>query len=176
MKILKNISLVIVAIVILFLVVAIFLPSHYKVEKSTVINKPDTLVYNYVADFNNFHTWNPWTPLEPDHKVEVMGDSATVGQKYYWEGKTIGSGQMTFTELQPYSYIESDIEFLKPNSGKGIVEWNFEPQGNSTKVSWSIKGEAGYPVGRYFGLMMDSFLGKNFEDGMKKLKEKCEEM
>jgi hypothetical protein len=174
MKVLKNISLIIIAIIVLFLVVAIFLPSTYKVERSAEINWPADSVYNYVADFNNFQAWNPWTPMEPGHKYEITGDSATVGQKYYWEGKTIGSGQMTFTELKPYSYIKSDIEFLTPQSGKGIVEWNFEPQGEKTKVSWSITGEAGYPIGRYFGLMMDSFLGKNFEDGMKNLKEKCE--
>ncbi len=174
MKILRKISLAIVAIIVLFFVVAIFLPSEYKVERSIEINLPADSIYNYVADFNNFQAWNPWTPLEPGHKYEVTGDSASVGQRYFWEGKTIGSGQMTFTELKPYSYIKSDIEFLKPNSGKGIVEWNFEQQGNSTKVTWGIIGEAGYPIGRYFGLMMDGFLGKSFEDGMKNLKKNCE--
>ncbi len=174
MKVLKIIFKIVIAIIVLFFVIALFLPSEYKVERSVDINKPASEIYNYVADFNNFQAWNPWTPFEPGHKVEVTGDSATVGQKYYWEGKIIGSGQMVFTELHPYDLIKADIEFLTPQQGKGIVDFVFVQKGNSTKFSWSITGEAGYPIGRYFGLMMDNILGKNFEDGAKTLKEKCE--
>jgi hypothetical protein len=174
MKVLKIFFSVIVAIIALVLIVAIFLPSQYKVERSMVINKSDTLVYNYVSDFNNFKGWNPWSQMEPDHKFEVTGNAATVGHKYYWEGKEIGSGQMIFTELIPYNFIKSDIEFLTPQSGKGIVEFKFEPQENSTKFSWAIVGDAEYPIGRYMGMLMDTFLGKNFEDGVANLKLKCE--
>lgn len=174
MKILKNILIIIVAIIALFLIVAMFLPSEYRVERSVEINKPASVVYNYVADFNNFYEWNPWTPMEVGHNYEVTGDSAKVGQKYFWEGKVVGSGQMIFTELKPYSLIKSDIEFLSPQQGKGVVDWTFNNNGNITKVTWGISGESEYPVGRYFGLMMDSFLGKDFENGMKNLKTKCE--
>ncbi|MCB9208428.1 MAG: SRPBCC family protein [Ignavibacteriales bacterium] len=174
MKILKIIFGVIVSIIILFLVVALFLPTEYRVERSIEINKPQVEVYNYVADFNNFQAWNPWSPMEPGHKFEVTGDSAVVGQKYYWEGEIIGSGQMIFTEFQPYKLIKSDIEFMTPQQGVGVVDWTFSNEGNSTKVTWGMTGKADYPVGRYFGLMMDSFLGKNFEDGVKVLKEKVE--
>ncbi|MBI1933650.1 MAG: SRPBCC family protein [Ignavibacteriales bacterium] len=176
MKILKILLKVIIVIIVLFLVVALFLPSEYKVERSIEINQPVEVVYNYVADFNNFYKWNPWTPFEPGHKVVVTGDSAAVGQKYFWEGKTIGSGEMVFTELKPYSLIKADIEFLTPQHGTGKVDFVFVPNGNSTKFSWSISGDADYLVGRYMGLMMDMILGKNFEDGAKTLKEKCEAM
>ncbi|MBK8944537.1 MAG: SRPBCC family protein [Ignavibacteriae bacterium] len=174
MKILKIIFKILLVIIVLFLVVALFLPSEYKVERNIEINKPASVVFNYVSDFNNFRDWNPWSPFEPAHKVEVTGDSATVGQKYYWEGEIIGSGQMVFTELKPFDLIKADIEFLTPQQGKGIVDFVFEANGNSTKFSWAIIGEADYPVGRYMGLMMDSFLGTNFEEGAKTLKEKCE--
>ena len=54
MKILKNLLIIIVAIIALLLIVAVFLPSEYRVERSVEINKPAEEVYNYVADFNNF--------------------------------------------------------------------------------------------------------------------------
>lgn len=172
MKILKGILVVILAIIALFFIVAIFLPDSFRVQRSTEINKPVNEVYNYVADFNNFHDWNPWTKLEPDHKVEITGDSATIGQKYYWEGKIIGSGDMVFTEFNPYSKIKSDIHFYTPNEGEAKVDWDFEPFDKGTKVTWSIYGDSDYPFGRYMGLMMDGFLGASFEEGMKNLKEK----
>lgn len=174
MKILKGIFYTIVAIIILLLVIAIFLPSKYEVERSIQINKPVELVYGYVADFDNFHGWNPWTKLEPNHSYNVVGDSGQVGQKYSWKGEIIGSGNMTFLELNQNELIKSDINFLSPNQATGIVNWNFVESENSTKVSWSITGDADYPIGRYMGLMMDSFLGPSFEEGMKNLKEKVE--
>lgn len=175
MSILKKISYVVLAIIALFFIAALFLPSEYEVERSIEINKPIENVYGYVADFNNFHAWNPWTPMEPGHKFEVTGDSAAIGQKYYWEGEIIGSGEMVFTELKQNQSIKSSISFLSPEQASGIVDFTFEGDMNKTKVSWMLTGEAGYPIGRYFGLMMDSMLGGDFEKGMKKLKEKCEE-
>lgn len=176
MKILKGLSITIIGIIALLLIVAIFLPSEYKVERSIEISQPVGIVYGYVADFNNFHDWNPWTPMEPSHKFEVVGDSGGVGQKYSWEGEIVGTGDMTFLELRQKQLIKSDINFHTPNEGKGIVDWAFDGDMNETIVSWSITGEAGYPMGRYFGLMMDEFLGKNFEDGVSKLKEECEKI
>lgn len=174
MKVLKRISLIILAIIALFLIVAVFLPSEYVVKRGIEINKPVDQVYGYVADFNNFQAWNPWTPLEPGHKFVVLGDSATVGQKYSWDGKMIGSGEMVFTEFKQNETIRSDISFLSPQQGNGVVEWTFEGDSNMTKVNWSLIGEAGYPIGRYFGLMMDSMLGSNFEEGMSNLKTQLE--
>lgn len=174
MKVLKRISIIVIAIIALFLIVAVFLPSEYIVTRGIEINKPVDQVYGYVADFNNFQAWNPWTPLEPGHTFVVLGDSAKVGQKYSWDGKIIGSGEMVFTEFKQNQSIKSDIAFLSPQQGKGVVEWNFEEAPNITKVSWSLIGEAGYPIGRYFGLMMDGMLGPSFEDGMQNLKNKCE--
>lgn len=175
MKIIKSIFYVILAIVALVFVIAIFLPSQYRVERTVDIKKPVGMVYGYVADFNNFHDWNPWTILEPNHPYEVTGDSAKVGQKYYWEGEIIGSGHMIFTEFKPYDLIKSDIAFLSPQQGKGVVEWEFEGNERSTQVTWSLTGEADYPLGRYYGLMMDSFLGKSFEEGVNNLKNNLEE-
>ena len=175
MKILKGIFYVILAIVALVFLIALFLPSQYRVERSAEINQPVEMVYGYVADFNNFFDWNPWTPLEPNHQYEVIGDSGKVGQKYSWQGEIIGTGSMMFTEFDPYKLIKSDIEFFTPQEGVAIVEWNFDTTGSGTKVTWSITGESDYPLGRYFGLMMDGFLGPSFEDGMKNLKIKCEE-
>jgi len=176
MKALKGIFYVILAIIALVFVVAIFLPSEYKVERSAEINKPVTMIFGYVSDFNNFHSWNPWTPLEPNHSYTVSGDSGQVGHKYLWEGEIIGSGNMIFTKFIPFDLIKSDINFLSPQKAKGVVEWAFDGTENSTTVSWSLTGSADYPLGRYYGLMMDGFLGPSFEEGMNSLKKRCAEI
>jgi uncharacterized membrane protein len=174
MKILKTIFYVILGLIALLFLVAIFLPSEYKVERSVEINKPVGIVFGYVADFNNFREWNPWSSLEPKHSFEVSGDSGKVGQKYHWNGNIIGTGEMIFTELKPYDLIKSDILFLAPEQANGVVDFIFNGDENKTKISWSLTGSADYPLGRFFGLMMDSFLGPDFEKGMSNLKNMCE--
>jgi Polyketide cyclase / dehydrase and lipid transport len=174
MKILKTIFYVILGLIALIFVVALFLPSEYKVERSVEINKPVGIVFGYVADFNNFREWNPWSSLEPNHSFEVSGDSGQVGQKYHWDGNIIGTGEMIFTELKPYELIKSDILFLAPEQANGVVDFIFDGEENRTKISWSLTGSADYPLGRFFGLMMDSFLGPDFEKGMINLKNMCE--
>lgn len=54
MKILKIALLIIVAIIVLFLIVAAFMPSKYIVERSIDINKPIDLVFEHVVDLNHF--------------------------------------------------------------------------------------------------------------------------
>ena len=173
MKIAKGIFYLILGVVLLLLVVALFLPSQYKVERSTEIKRPMESVYSFVADFNNFHDWNPWTPLEPNHSYLVSGDSGQVGQEYSWEGEIIGSGRMVFTDFAS-GHIKSDIEFLHPQQGIALVEWEFEETVNGTKITWSLTGDSDYPIGRYFGLIMDRFLGPDFEKGIEMLKNEIE--
>jgi hypothetical protein len=174
MKIVKGIFYLILTLIALLFIVAIFLPSQYRVERSVEVNQPVGIVYGYVADFNNFHQWSPWTILDPNHPYEVTGDSGKVGQKYFWDGDLIGSGYMVFTEFKPYDLIISDIVFLAPQEGEGVVDWKFNSNDNKTKVTWGLTGNADYPLGRYYGLMMDNFLGKSFEEGMSNLKKEVE--
>ena len=49
------------------------------------------------------------------------------------------------------------------------------PEGSGTRVTWTNEGDMGTnPVNRYFGLMMDSMVGPDFEAGLKNLKALAE--
>ncbi|MEO6024084.1 MAG: SRPBCC family protein, partial [Burkholderiales bacterium] len=49
------------------------------------------------------------------------------------------------------------------------------PAGSGTKISWSNEGDLGNnPINRYFGLMMHSWVGKDFEAGLANLKTLAE--
>ena len=49
------------------------------------------------------------------------------------------------------------------------------PDGSGTRVTWTNEGDMGAnPVNRYFGLMMDSMVGPDFEAGLKNLKALAE--
>jgi hypothetical protein len=63
------------------------------------------------------------------------------------------------------------MEDMKPASG----DLTFTPDGNGTKVAWSINGDGGMnPIFRWFGLFMDKLVGPDFEAGLKNLKKLAE--
>ena len=54
--------------------------------------------------------------------------------------------------------------------------WSFEPTANGTRVTWADSGELPYPIGRYFGLGLESMLGPQFEHGLESLKARVESL
>ncbi|MGD9897698.1 MAG: SRPBCC family protein [Calditrichaceae bacterium] len=176
MKILKLTLYVLAGIIALFLVVALFLPSDYRVERTISIEKPVSTVYNQVIDLRNWENWNPWTAMDPDANSVISGPGKGVGSKWAWEGKVLGTGYLNILEAEENKSIKSDLIFLEPQAMKSFDVWEFRPSGNGTQVVWANVGELDYPVGRYFGLFLDQMMGPDFEKGLKNLKQTCESM
>jgi len=170
MQVVKYVLYVLGGLVLLFLIVALFLPSHFTVERSITINASDSLVYATTLDFNSRQSWDPWIEMEPDAQVAVTGTPGSIGSGWNWQGEKIGSGKLTVVHLESNRLIKSDIYF-DMDSEPAAVTWRFEPSASGTTVYWRIEGDLGYPVERYFGLMMDSMVGEGFEKGLSNLKK-----
>ena len=166
MKILKIILGIVVAIIALFLLVALFLPSEVTVERTAVIEAPDSVIFDYITDFNNRTDWGPWFEMEPEAKVTLTEVTKGVGAGYAWEGEVIGSGDMVINEVEENKSVKSTIKFLSPNSGEGTVLWKLEPVENGTQLTWSFSANMDYPHGRLMGLFMDGMLGEDLENGL----------
>jgi ribosome-associated toxin RatA of RatAB toxin-antitoxin module len=166
---------IVMGLVGLFFIVPALMPGKYNVEKSTVINKSPDHVFNNVADLNHYRDWNPWQKMEPGAKAEITGTPKTVGHKFFWEGKKIGSGSLTVRSLNAPSDLQLDLAFIKPWKTEALDSWTFEKQSeNSTKVTWKNSGPLPYPMARLMGPMVVKNLNQQFEQGLKSLKEMCE--
>ena len=174
MKVIKGILITIGAIVVLFFVVALFLPSSYTIERTIVINKPPQVVFGQVADFNNWLAWNPWTTMEPTAKNTIAGEPGKVGSSWEWDGQEIGNGELTIAAITPPQSIHSKMKFIRPWESTATDDWTFEATEGGTKVNWTSAGELPYALARYMGLMMDSMLGVQMEQGLNDLKSICE--
>lgn len=173
MKILKILLMVIVAIVILFLVVAAFMPSTYFVERSVDINQPIELVFEQVADLNNFEEWSPWHDSEPSAYLGVEGYG--VGQVSKWDGDTVGKGSLTVTGITEFETLTQSLRFEAPMEGEAEITFTFSSNPDaSTKVTWATEGKLGYPVARFFKSMIESELTDSFDEGLTNLKQRCE--
>lgn len=172
MTTIQLILVILGGILVVFFLAAAFLPSKKSLERSVIINKPAEEIYNLISNFENYKKWNPWSRREPDARGTLSGTPGKPGHSWTWEGKKIGSGNLTIKTLVPGREVISDLTFFSPRKMIATDIWRFEPLGeNETRVIWGHESELGYPVERYFGLMLEKMLGPDFEQGLKNLKE-----
>ncbi|MFD2162195.1 SRPBCC family protein [Paradesertivirga mongoliensis] len=171
MKALKIILIIVVVLAAIYFIGGLLLPKTYSVSRSVAINAPDSVVYKNVADFNNFLKWNPWSKMEPEAKEVISGPVSQPGHMYTWDGEKTGQGQMTIERTEPYKLIDFELKFIKPFESLADTKFSFEPAANQTTVSWTMQGNNNTTMEKWMSLMMDGMLGKDFESGLKSLKE-----
>ncbi len=175
MKFLKVLGIIIVVLAVIIVVGGMFLPKTYTVSRSTVINASDSVVYKNIADFNEFYKWNPWAKMEPTAKTKVSGPVAAADHLYEWEGKETGQGYMKVKSVEPNKMVDIELKFIKPFESLADTRFDIVPEGTANKVTWTMSGENNL-MGKWMGVFMsmDKMIGKDFEDGLKFLKEKSE--
>lgn len=136
------------------------------VSRSIEIDAPVESVFPKLNDLNHWTVWSPWLILEPETKVTVREDA-----KYYeWEGERTGSGNMTITSEKENERLDIDLVFLKPWKSKAKVGFIIQPNGNKTKVTWTM--DSSMPFFMFFmKSMMEAFIGMDYERGLKLLKD-----
>ncbi len=173
MKFLKIVGIAVVVLIIAVVGIAYLIPSHVRVERSIEISAPAEQVFANVNDLKKWQAWSPWYAAEPDAKYDYSGADSGVGAKVAWDGEEVGKGTQVITASEPNKRIETELDFLE--QGKATSSWEFEESNGVTKVTWGFDTDLGMnPIFRYFGLMMDSMLGPDYEKGLAKLKEVCE--
>lgn len=65
MNIIKKIVLGIFGIIVLALLIALFLPKEYAIEREIIINQPKDIVFNYVKLLKNQDNFSVWFSKDP---------------------------------------------------------------------------------------------------------------
>ncbi len=173
MKILKAILLSIVALIALFFIVGLFLPSKYQVERSIVINAPIEIVFDHVNDLKKAETWNAWMANDPTMKITYGEITAGLGAVSKWTSENSGNGSQEIIESNPPTSTKTHLDFGKMGTATGY--FTFEQTEAGVKATNGFYGDNGMKiVARYFGLMMDGMVGPFFEEGLASLKSVAE--
>ena len=158
--------------IVILVVVGLFLPTSYTVERSIVIDAPSAQIHEYVGDLNNWDAWEPFGEGDPTIIVTHGEKTKGVGATQSWVGES-GDGALTFTKDSSVEGIEYDLIFDQGISESAI---KYSPlEDGETEVTWTMSGDMGTPViGGYFVLMMDSMVGGMFDKGLSNLKSTVE--
>lgn len=170
MRIVKKILIVIVSIIALLLIIALFVPKQYDVEREITINKSSQEVFDYIKYLKNQDNYSKWAMMDPAMKKEYRGTDGTVGFVYGWDGKEAGKGEQEIKKITDGKQLDIEIRFEKPMEGIGDVHMITEELAPAqTKVKWGIKGKSKYPM-NIMNLFINNILGKDLTTGLTNLK------
>jgi Polyketide cyclase / dehydrase and lipid transport len=174
MAILKKIFIALIVLVAGLAVIGFFLPTKFKIERSVTIAAPAEKIYPMISETRKWPTWTVWNERDPNMKIDYAGPASGTGAKWAWQSKSEGNGSMEFTSADVsqgigYKLVLADVGM----TSSGVL--SMSPAASGTKIIWTNEGEfGGNPFMRYFGLVMDRMVGKDYEAGLAKLKKLVE--
>lgn len=171
-SILMYAFLAFVAIVAVLCIVISMRPDDFKVTRAATMKATPAAVFEQVNDFHKWDAWSPWAKMDPNAKATFEGPTNSTGAKFHWAGNSdVGEGNMTIIESEPNDHVQIKLEFIKPFAGTNDVLMKIEPQGEQTKLTWSMAGKTNF-ITKAIGLFMDcdKMVGDQFEKGLANMK------
>jgi hypothetical protein len=164
-------------LIVLFLLVAAFVGTGWRFEKSVLIQASRASVWDHVNTLAAMNTWNPWLDRDPNLHQEMSGTDGTPGATYAWDSpvKNVGAGRQTIVSVTAPIELTSRIQFIRPFKGLGIGYIRLEEERGFTRAAWGIESSTPYPMNiiKLFGVI-EKNMDRDFGKGLKKLKEICE--
>jgi effector-binding domain-containing protein len=172
-RMVRNIVIGVAAFIAVIVGVAFVLPQKVHVERSAVIAASPDQVFAVVNDLTRAKEWGPWYKRDPKMEISFEGPPAGIGAKLKWNSASEGEGSQEIVESEPFKVIKTKLDFGA--QGKADAAFLFTTVEGGTKVTWSMDTDVGMnPVARYMGLMFDSWIGKDYEEGLANLKQLVE--
>ena len=167
MKILKVLVISVVSLVVVLVGIGLLLPESAHIEREVTVKAKPEAIFPLLNNLHEFNRWSPWSDLDPNMIMTYEGPVQGVGAKMTWSGDSaVGSGVQQITESVPNQTVKSSLQFGgydHPSTGT----FTLTPQGDRTKVVWAYDTSMGYDiVSRYFGLMLDRWVGTDYARGL----------
>ena len=171
MRILKWLLGIVAVLAILFVGIGMLLPRDVTVARSIEIDAPPDAVFPYVNSLKATQEWSPWLERDPNVALTYNDTESGVGAAMEWasEEPTVGSGKQEIIISNENQSVRTALDF--GDMGTAEATFLLDETGDTTMVTWTLDTDMGAgPVGRWMGLMMDSWVGADYEAGLLNLK------
>ena len=174
MKTLFVIVIVILSIIALLLIIGIFLKKEYIVTSEVIVNKPKTIVFEYIKLLKNQNEYSVWATMDPDMRKKFTGTDGTPGFISAWDSdnKNVGKGEQQILKIVDGERVDYEIRFIKPFESTSLASMStFSVNDNQTKVQWKFTGKMKYPTNLMLLFMnMEKMIGNDLDKGLQNLK------
>lgn len=172
----RLILILLVVIIVAVLVAAALRPDTFEVTRSARIQASPERIFPLINDLHRYSTWSPFEKKDPAIKRTFSGPASGPGAIYDFDGNSqVGTGRLSITESVAPSRVTLTLDMEKPMEGHNVVEFILVPEGDGTRVTWTIRGPSPY-ISKLLGLFMnmDRMVGSEFEKGFANLKQVAE--
>jgi effector-binding domain-containing protein len=170
MRILKKLLLALVVIIVLMVIIAYFLPRNVHVERSLTMTASPEVIFDQVNTLKNWEKWSPWYGKDPNMKLTYEGPASGEGATYKWESdkRDVGNGSLKILKSMPYDSLVNEMNFME--NGIAYSTFKLDKADKGTNVTWRMDSDMGMnPIARWMGLMMDKWVGPDFEKGLARI-------
>ncbi len=175
MKIVLRFLTGLVGLVALLAAASYLLPRTVTVARSVEIAAPPDAVFPHIDNLQTFAEWSPWRDLDADMVQTFEGPERGIGNRMTWssDDPDVGYGSQEIVGLEENARIETALNF--GDMGTSKAAFTLTPASGGTEVTWQLDADMGHnPIGRYMGLMMDTWVGADYEKGLANLKARVE--
>jgi len=171
MALLKWIFRIVVVLAILFVGIAFLLPREVSVARSIEINAPAADIFPHFNNLKATEAWSPWLDRDPNVQVTYNNVAEGAGASMVWmsDHPQVGNGSQEIVESVENTRVVTDLDFGPQGTARATFE--LSEVGGVTNMTWGFVTDTGMnPMARWFGLMMDGFVGADYEQGLANLK------
>lgn len=169
MQWIKKLLVALVVVVVVVVAIGFLLPDKIHIERSTVIQAPAAAIFPYLNNYRLFNSWSPWAKMDPNTRYTYAGPESGVGAKLSWDGKEIGQGSQQIIESELDRRVKVTLDFGE--MGRATATYTLQAEGDGTRITWAFDEDFGNNLlARYFGLVLEKFLGPDYEQGLANLK------
>jgi hypothetical protein len=176
MKLTKRVLVGIAIFILVLLQIGLFLPREFRLERTVWIDADPEDIFPYINDLREWEKWTIWNKqADISFSENPEGNMVGEGAVLSWKSEKRGEGTLEIVlsiedRLITYDkFVEK--EGFKSNGKIELIEID-----GGTSVIWTEEGDFGYNVvGRYVGLLLDTFQGKELENNLLNLKKISEE-
>lgn len=176
MTTLLTVIAVLAGIILLLLIVALFLPKDYFIEREILIDQPKAEVFDFITHLKNQELFSKWVMTDPNMNKTYKGADGTVGFVYAWEGnKKAGKGEQEIIDIVPGQRMDVEVRFEKPFPGLAYTPFSVTAAtADQTIVKWGMRSKMNYPMNLMLG-GIKKMLAKDMETSLLNLKRLLEE-
>ena len=171
MRILKWIFGFVVLVGVIFFGGAFLLPQNVEVARSVEIDAQASDIFPHVNSLKAAAAWSPWLGKDPDVQLNYSGPDEGIGATLDWssEHPQVGNGSQIISASVADTKVTTALDF--GDMGQALANMDLVENGGKTTVTWGFETDLGSnPVARWMGLMMDTWVGGDYEAGLTNLK------
>lgn len=168
----NTLLIVVISLVAVIVLLGLIAPSGYDVSREITIDKPVPEVFKFLKSLKKHDSWSPWAEKDPNMEKSFTGTDGEVGCISSWKGNLdVGEGEHEILNIVENDLIESELRFLKPFKSTSDAYLKVTSEEAGTRVIWGFSGKNKFPFSIVMLFMnMDKSVGKDFEYGLKRLK------